>query len=184
MGNQKIGFMKLILNSLSQNSRLLSRTQCQWIKVLSGGQWEEELRDPPTWVVFSSAEYSSTIFQMAPGFWLKQFGKELLQRLLLATHHPEFQESPLHINIIEHIVRSLRNKSPWFATQPLTLAALKALNRATFNETQQLQLSETRQRLSVTGRSQSTIHCGVGAVGALKALLELYQSIPVVERTY
>jgi len=130
-------------------TRIVTRAQWQWLRTLTSQKWEEDLRDPPNWIVSNSSRFAAHIFLMAPNFWLHDYAIQLLEKLYVESLTPQFQVSKHHVEYVEFLVRALRKKSPFFASRPETLAALKALGVSSPHEEQLLQLALTRAKINV-----------------------------------
>jgi hypothetical protein len=129
-------------------TRIVTRAQWQWLRTLTSQKWEEDLREPPNWIVSNSSRFAAHIFLMAPNFWLHDYAIQLLEKLYVESLTPQFQVSKHHVEYVEFLVRALRKKSPFFASRPETLAALKALGVASPHEEQLLQLALTRAKIN------------------------------------
>ncbi|MCA2959856.1 MAG: hypothetical protein IOD12_06350 [Silvanigrellales bacterium] len=129
-------------------SRLFTRAHWQWIRVLATREWEEDLRAPPPWVQASADAHGAQIFSMAPHSWLHAHGYLIVERLHAEALSSRFVLGRHHYDYVEFLVRTLRKKSPAFASRPETLIALKLLKRLQVHEEHQLQLAETRARMS------------------------------------
>ncbi|NBX17336.1 MAG: hypothetical protein EBR09_08220 [Proteobacteria bacterium] len=129
-------------------TRIITRSQWQWLRTLTTQKWEEDLREPPNWIVTNSSRFAAHIFLMAPNFWLHDYAIQLLEKLYVESLTPQFQTSKHHVEYVEFLVRALRKKSPFFASRAETLAALKALGVASPHEEQLLQLALTRAKIN------------------------------------
>lgn len=129
-------------------TRIISRAQWQWLRTLTTQKWEEDLREPPNWIVTNASRFAAHIFLMAPNFWLHDYAIQLFEKLYVESLTPHFQTSKHHLEYVEFLVRSLRKKSPFFASRAETLAALKALGVASVHEEQLLQLALTRAKIN------------------------------------
>lgn len=134
-------------------TRIFTRSQWQWLRTLTSQKWEEDLRDPPQWIVTNASRFAAHIFLMAPSFWLHDYAVQLFEKLYVESLTPQFQMSKHHLEYAEFLVRALRKKSPFFASRPETLAALKTLGVANPHEEQLLQLALTRSKIN--GRTAS-----------------------------
>lgn len=129
-------------------ARLFTRTHWQWLRVLATREWEEDLRAPPLWVQASADVHGAHIFNMAPHSWLHTHGHLIVERLHAEALSARFVLGRHHFDYVEFLIRAMRKKSPVFASRPETLVALKTLKRLQVHEEQQLQLAETRARMS------------------------------------
>ncbi|MEY3902271.1 MAG: hypothetical protein RL189_1577 [Pseudomonadota bacterium] len=136
-------------------TRIITRSQWQWLRTLTSQKWEEDLREPPNWVITNASRFAAHIFLMAPNFWLHDFALQLFEKLYVESLTPQFQTSKHHVEYVEFLVRALRKKSPFFASRPETLAALKALGVASPHEEQLLQLALTRAKINARSGGES-----------------------------
>ncbi|MFZ9520986.1 MAG: hypothetical protein ACO3A4_10970 [Silvanigrellaceae bacterium] len=136
-------------------TRIITRAQWQWLRTLTSQKWEEDLREPPQWIVSNASRFAAQVFLMAPNFWLHDFAIQLFEKLYVESLTPQFQPSRHHVEYVEFLVRALRKKSPFFASRPETLAALKALGVASPHEEQLLQLALTRAKLNARSGGES-----------------------------
>lgn len=136
-------------------TRIITRAQWQWLRTLSTKKWEEDLREPPAWIITHASRFAAQIFLMAPNFWLHDFALSLFEKLYVESLTPQFQFTRHHVDYVEYLIRALRKKSPFFASRPETLAALRALGVATAHEEQLLQLAITRAKISVRSGGDS-----------------------------
>lgn len=136
-------------------TRIITRSQWQWLRTLTSQKWEEDLREPPAWVITNSSRFAAHIFLMAPNFWLHDYAIQLFEKLYVESLTPQFQTSKHHLEYVEFLVRALRKKSPFFASRPETLAALKALGVASPHEEQLLQLALTRAKINARSGGES-----------------------------
>lgn len=136
-------------------TRIITRAQWQWLRTLSTQKWEEDLREPPAWIIAHASRFAAQIFLLAPNFWLHDFAVLLFEKLYLESLAPQFQFTKHHVDYVEYLIRAIRKKSPFFASRPETLAALKALGVATPHEEQLLQLALTRAKISLRSGGES-----------------------------
>lgn len=136
-------------------TRIMTRSQWQWLRTLTSQTWEEDLREPPQWIVSNASRFAAHIFLMAPNFWLHDFAFQLFEKLYVESLTPHFQTSKHHVEYVEFLVRALRKKSPFFASRPETLAALKALGVASPHEEQLLQLALTRAKINARSSGET-----------------------------
>lgn len=136
-------------------TRIVTRAQWQWLRTLTSQTWEEDLREPPNWIITNASRFAAHIFLMAPNFWLHDYAIQLFEKLYVESLTPQFQISKHHVEYVEFLIRSLRKKSPFFASRPETLAALKALGIASPHEEQLLQLALTRAKINARSGSES-----------------------------
>lgn len=136
-------------------TRIITRSQWQWLRTLTTQKWEEDLREPPSWIISNSSRFAAHIFLMAPNFWLHDYAIQLFEKLYVESLTPQFQTSKHHVEYVEFLVRALRKKSPFFASRPETVAALKALGVASPHEEQLLQLALTRAKINARSGGES-----------------------------
>jgi hypothetical protein len=130
------------------DSRLLTRSQWQWIRALAGGIWEEDLKDCPMWVLAQSSRVAAQVFQMAPGAWIAEHCALFFHRLWIESQSQSFVATQTHTDYLEFLIRTARRKSPVMGSAPETLVALKIIGRLKSSEEQHLKLVETRAKLS------------------------------------
>jgi hypothetical protein len=130
-----------------EESRLVTRSSLQWVRVLTTKQWEDDMKEAPEWVVSIASRVAASVFQMAPNFWLQEHAHALVERLHLESLQPGFSAQGQHFDYVEFLCRTLRKKSPTFASRNELLVALRFLNRATPQEEGQFRLLETRYRM-------------------------------------
>jgi hypothetical protein len=134
----------------NEESRFFKRSHWRWIRSLASHIWDASLREPPQWVVEGGSKYCATIFQIAPALWLQEYSYSLLEKVYRETLLDNFEPSTPHIDYVEFLARSMRKKSPFFASRTESLYALKLLSRLTRSETQQF--------ISAEARFQSLLH--------------------------
>ncbi len=140
-----------------EESRLFTRNTWQWIRVLATKQWEDDLREPPQWVVHQSNRFAATIVNLAPNFWLQDHVHTLIERLHVESLNSLFVVQQHHTDYVEFLCRTLRKKSPTFAARFETLLALRFLGRATAQEEGQLKILETRYRMLDAANDKSLL---------------------------
>lgn len=136
-------------------TRIITRAQWQWLRTLTSQKWEEDLREPPNWIITNASRFAAHMFLMAPNFWLHDYAIQLFDKLYVESLTPQFQINKHHVEYVEFLVRALRKKSPFFASRPETLAALKALGVASPHEEQLLQLALTRAKINARSGGES-----------------------------
>jgi hypothetical protein len=137
-------------------TRIVTRSQWQWLRTLTSQTWEEDLREPPAWIITHASRFAANIFQIAPSFWLHDFAIQFFEKLYIESLTPLFQPSKHHVDYVEFLIRALRKKSPFFASRPETLAALKALGSSSLHEEQLLQLALTRVKINARSVSSES----------------------------
>jgi hypothetical protein len=128
----------------NEDHRFFKRSQWRWIRTLSARSWDASLREPPLWVVEGGSQYCATIFHCAPSLWLQEYSFMLLEQVHSETTASDFEPTEEHFNYVEFLIRSIRKKSPFFASRTESLYALHLLNRLTRTEALQYASAEAR----------------------------------------
>jgi hypothetical protein len=132
-------------------SRLVTRSQVEWLQMMQTRQWSEGVTEPPGWIVREASRTTAVVFQMAPGHWLQLFAEPFVDALHREATSSGFILASEHIDFVEYLVRTLRRKSPLFASEAETLVCLQILGRARLSEQNQMKLAVTRLRLQSSG---------------------------------
>ncbi|APJ03891.1 hypothetical protein [Silvanigrella aquatica] len=128
----------------NEESRFFKRSQWRWIRTLAAHLWDASLREPPQWVVEGGSNYCATIFQSAPALWLQEYSFNLLEKVYRETLQENFEPAKPHYDYVEFLARSMRKKSPFFASRTESLYALHLLSRLTRTEALQYASAEAR----------------------------------------
>lgn len=128
----------------NEESRFFKRFHWRWIRTLAAHIWDASLREPPTWVIEGGSNYCATIFQTAPALWLQEYSFALLERVYRETLQDNFEPATPHYDYVEYLARSMRKKSPFFASRTESLYALHLLSRLTRTEALQYASAEAR----------------------------------------
>jgi hypothetical protein len=140
-----------------EESRLFTRYSWQWMRTLISRQWEDDLKEPPTWVIQLASRFSAGIVSVAPSFWLQEHLHLLVEKLHIDSIQPLFSPTSQHADYVEFICRTLRKKSPSFAARPEMLLALRLLGRTNAHEEGQLAIQETRLRMQSSTQAESSL---------------------------
>lgn len=132
-------------------SRLVTRGQVEWLQIMETHEWSEGVTEPPSWIVRDASRTSASVFQIAPGQWLQLFAEPFVEALHRESTSLGFVLTSAHIDFVEYLVRTLRRKSPLFASEAETLICLQVLGRARLCEQNQMKLAVTRLRLQSSG---------------------------------
>jgi len=128
----------------NEESRFFKRVQWRWIRTLAAHIWDASLREPPSWVVEGGSNYCATIFQTAPALWLQEYSFALLEKVYRETLQDNFEPQKPHFDYVEFLARSMRKKSPFFASRTESLYALHLVSRLTRTEAMQYANAEAR----------------------------------------
>ncbi|BBH53334.1 hypothetical protein [Fluviispira sanaruensis] len=128
----------------NEESRFFKRIHWRWIRTLAAHIWDASLREPPNWVIEGGSQYCATIFQTAPAQWLQEHSFRLLEKVYQETLVENFEPAQQHYDYVEFIARSMRKKSPFFASRTESLYALHLLSRLTRTEAMQYASAEAR----------------------------------------
>lgn len=128
-------------------SRLVTREQLEWLRVLDQKEWLEGLGAPPSWVVLEASRTAADVFQLAPGQWLQYYAAAFLDVLHRECLGSDFVLAKVHFDFVEFLIRTVRKKAPIFASEVDTLVALQILGRAHESEQNQIKLAVARLRL-------------------------------------
>lgn len=132
----------------ADKERLITRNQVLWLKTISRKIWQEGLTDLPHWVRENSPKYAAVLFKLAPSFWLQTYSHLVIQKLYSESLLPQFVVSSGHLDYMEFLIRTLKKRSPYFATCPEILESLSVLKRLSRNEENDWELARTRTRLN------------------------------------
>lgn len=141
----------LQIPSYPPESRLVTRTQVEWLQIMETRQWSEGVTEPPGWIVRDASRTAATVFQIAPGHWLQLFAEPFVDALHRESTSSGFVLASAHLDFVEYLVRTLRRKSPLFASEAETLICLQIIGRARLSEQNQMKLAVTRLRLQSSG---------------------------------
>jgi hypothetical protein len=128
--------------------RIVTRAQLTWLRIVETREWVEGLSQPPKWIFEKANQNAALIFQIAPGHWLQANASYFVDALWQESLHSEFQVSPAHHDYVEFLIRSMRKKSPLFASEVELLICLHLLGRAQSSEQAQIKLAHTRLKMT------------------------------------
>ncbi len=138
----------------NEESRFFKRSHWRWIRTLAAHIWDASLREPPTWVIDGGSNYCATIFQVAPALWLQEYSFALLEKVYRETLNENFTPQKPHYDYVEFLARSMRKKSPFFASRTESLYALHLLSRLTRTEAMQYANAEARFQAQIASTYQ------------------------------
>ncbi len=145
----------LRLNCHPPESRLVTAEQIDRLRMLDSQRWSEGTGRPPSWVLRDASQTAALVFQMAPGVWLQLYGGAFADALHRESMASDFVLSSAHMDFVEFLVRTVRKKSPLFASEVETLVCLQIIGRARANEKNHMKLAVTRLRLQHVGAAES-----------------------------
>nr|BFD32038.1 hypothetical protein GTC16762_16560 [Pigmentibacter ruber] len=138
----------------NEECRFFKRSHWRWIRSLAAHTWDASLREPPLWVIDGGSNYCATIFQIAPALWLQEFSFSLLEKVYRETLNENFTPQKPHYDYVEFLARSMRKKSPFFASRTESLYALHLLSRLTRTEAMQYANAEARFQAQISSSFQ------------------------------
>ena len=128
----------------NEESRFFKRFHWRWIRTLAAHIWDASLREPPQWVIEGGSNYCAIIFQTAPALWLQEYSYSILEKVYRETLNDNFEPAKPHYDYVEFVARSMRKKSPFFASRTESLYALHLLSRLTRTEALQYASADAR----------------------------------------
>jgi len=128
--------------------RIVTRVHLTWLRIMETHEWVEGLSQPPQWIFEKANQNAALVFQIAPGHWLQAHASNFVDALWQESLHSEFQSGKAHLDYVEFLIRSMRKKSPLFASEVELLICLHLLGRAQSSEQAQIKLSHTRLKMA------------------------------------
>ena len=128
-------------------SRIVTREQLEWLRVLDVQEWLEGLSAPPAWITADASQTAALVFHLAPGQWLQHHAGGFIEVLHQETLGADFVMTKAHFDCVDYLIRTARKKAPIFASEIDTLIALQVLGRAQEGEQNQIKLAVARLRM-------------------------------------
>ena len=128
--------------------RIVTRAQLTWLRIMETREWVEGLSQPPQWIFEKANQNAALVFQIAPGHWLQAHASCFVDALWQEALHSEFLAGTVHLDYVEFLIRSMRKKSPLFASEVELLICLHLIGRAQSSEQAQIKLAHTRLKMT------------------------------------